>query len=111
MTISKINSDYCCYLVQQVREKRRKNRVRDLFLAGNVLIHTIQQSAATVEVWGLIMLSHLPFSLDLAPLDILNTHSEERGFTQKRFKEDLKEGNGKFSTKKYLNSLNPLSMN
>lgn len=91
---TKIDSNYYCNLVQQVRRKRRKSRGCDLFfLTDNAPIHTSQRSAATVEACGLKVLSHPPYSPDLAPSDFFLFRHLKQALRGKRFasKEDLKE--------------------
>lgn len=91
---TKINSNYYCNLVQQVRKKRRKSRVCELFfLADNAPIHTSQQSSTTVAASGLTVLSHPPYSPDLAPSDFFLFRHLKQALRGRRFdsKEELKD--------------------
>lgn len=66
----RINSSYYSILVQKARKLRRKSRVSDLYyLHDNAPIHTSAASMATIECCGLNLLSHPPYSPDLAPSD------------------------------------------
>lgn len=92
-TDGKCNSEYYIQQMLEARKNRRKNRNRELFLLqDNAAVHTSNMSQSAILKAGFKILSHPPYSPDLAPSDFyLFTHlkKELRG---KRFqdKEELK---------------------
>lgn len=66
----KINSEYYSNLVTRCRQLRRKSKLSELYyLHDNAPIHTSGVSISNIEKLGLNLLSHPPYSPDLAPSD------------------------------------------
>jgi len=94
-----INSEYYCNLLKEARKSKRKSRVSELYyLADNAPIHTSATSKGVVAASGFTVLSHPPYSPDLAPSDYflfrhLKKHLRGNHFANK---EDLKQATEDF---------------
>lgn len=67
---TRINSDYYCQLIKEVRSLRRKPRNQNLWLLhDNAPIHTSQRSMAQISSSGFHLVAHPPYSPDIAPSD------------------------------------------
>ena len=95
----RINSEYYSRLVLQARKLRRKSRVCELYyLHDNAPIHTSGLSMSSIEGCGLTLLSHPPYSPDLAPSDYHLFNHLKRALRGQHFatKEDLKDAVSNF---------------
>ena len=72
---TRINSEYYCQLLREVRRKRRKSRGVPLWLLhDNAPIHTSAATTFRVAECGFQLLNHPPYSPDLAPSDFALFH-------------------------------------
>ena len=87
------NSEYYIQQMLAARKNRRKSRSRDLFLLqDNASVHTSNKSQSAIQKAGFKVLSHPPYSPDLAPSDFyLFAHLKKRlRGTHFQDKEELK---------------------
>lgn len=89
-----ITGEYYSTLVREMRKKRRKSRVSELyFLHDNAPVHTARVTSSTLDCSGMVVLQHPPYSPDLAPSDFYlfkHMKKELRGIRYDNI-EDLKE--------------------
>ena len=66
----RINSEYYCQLIKEVRTLRRKPRNQQMWLLhDNAPIHTSQRTKEQIASCGFSLVAHPPYSPDIAPSD------------------------------------------
>jgi len=87
-----IDSHYYCALVSDVRKLRRKPRNQDLYLLhDNAPVHTAHRTVDAIVEKGFVLVSHPPYSPDLAPSDFFLFNHLKKHLRGQRIecKEDL----------------------